>query len=252
MRKRTSAGTTGMVLAVLILLLAGGSAGFAGGSRQRWQPRPFGPGHGMMGRAPAYGAGPGGPFGGYHRGYPGGMMSGYRGGYPQGYGPGVGGERISAEQAQAAVTDALAFYGKGDLEVAELMEFELNFYAQIRKKGSELNAFELLVDPYSGGVYPEPGPNMMWNTAYGHMSRGWFRGSRAARIDGAAAQRIASDWLKRFSASATAGDVEPFPGYYTLHVYENGAITGMLSVHARSGDVWYHDWHGTFIEKTEY
>jgi len=29
---------------------------------------------------------------------------------------------------------------------------------------------ELLIDKPSGQVYPEPGPNMMWNTKYGMMS----------------------------------------------------------------------------------
>ena len=50
------------------------------------------------------------------------------------------------------------------------MEFEKNFYAQVAEKSTEINAFELLIDPYTGAVWPEYGPNMMWNTKYGHMS----------------------------------------------------------------------------------
>ncbi|NIP27727.1 MAG: hypothetical protein GWO38_28915, partial [Phycisphaerae bacterium] len=33
-------------------------------------------------------------------------------------------------------------------------------------------AFEVLVDPVTRNVFPEPGPNMMWNTEYGMMSGG--------------------------------------------------------------------------------
>ena len=34
------------------------------------------------------------------------------------------------------------------------MEFEKNFYAQVAEKSSEINAFELLIDPYTGVVLP--------------------------------------------------------------------------------------------------
>lgn len=233
MRKHTMTQGSRMVLIVLALLLAVGGFAVAGGGRRQSQA-PY-DGYGMMGRT-----------GGY-RGHHGGMMGGHHGGYSQGYRSGVTGERISGQQAQAAVQDALSYLGNDDLEIAEIMEFERNYYAQIRERGSEVYAFELLIDPYSGEVYPEPGPNMMWNTEYGHMGRRWFRGIGGERVDAAAAVSIASDWVQQQSASATVGDVEAFPGYYTLHVYEDGAITGMLSVHARSGDVWYHDWHGPFV-----
>ena len=31
----------------------------------------------------------------------------------------------------------------------------------------------------------------------------------------------------------------------------DGQVDGMLSVNAADGDVWYHGWHGEFIEMTE-
>ena len=31
---------------------------------------------------------------------------------------------------------------------------------------------ELLIDLYTGNAWPEYGPNMMWNTKYGHMGQG--------------------------------------------------------------------------------
>jgi hypothetical protein len=39
-----------------------------------------------------------------------------------------------------------------------------------------------------------------------------------------------------------------FPGYYTLHVLEDGETVGMLSVNSYTGQVFFHHWHGDFIE----
>jgi hypothetical protein len=42
-----------------------------------------------------------------------------------------------------------------------------------------------------------------------------------------------------------------FPGYYTIDVARNGHPIGMLSVNAYTGQVWYHYWHGTFIQEKD-
>ncbi len=41
---------------------------------------------------------------------------------------------------------------------------------EFAEKSSGIGAFEALIDPYTGTLYSEPGPNMMWNTRYGMMS----------------------------------------------------------------------------------
>ena len=56
------------------------------------------------------------------------------------------------------------------------MEFDNQFYAEVREKNSGTGAFELLVNKWTGAVVPEPGPNMMWNTKYGQMGMGMMRG----------------------------------------------------------------------------
>ena len=53
-----------------------------------------------------------------------------------------------------------------DLAVREVEEYTQNFYVQIYEKSTGIGAFELLIDKYTGSVYPEQGPNMMWNTKY--------------------------------------------------------------------------------------
>jgi hypothetical protein len=61
------------------------------------------------------------------------------------------------------------------------------------------------------------------------------------------AEEIAQRWLDANLPGRTAGEADPFYGYYTLHFLKGGEIEGMLSVHGSSGDVWYHGWHGDFV-----
>ena len=60
-------------------------------------------------------------------------------------------------------------YGDSNLEVKDVMEFTNNYYAEVRESDTGIGAMELLIDKRSGRVFPEPGPNMMWNTKYGMM-----------------------------------------------------------------------------------
>ncbi len=222
--------------------MMGGNGGF-GGMMQR-----FGDfGRGMMRRF-----GYGGP----------GMMGG------QGYGqPGVTGPRLTNAQVQKAVADYLArYYNNPDLEVVELMEFEQNFYAQVAEKSTKINAFELLIDPFTGAVQPEYGPNMMWNTKYGHMTgmsgmmRGGMMGGMTnglAPVQPTADMPVKSDQVARLAqayldAQKTGLTVEKgldvFYGYYTVHTLDkDGKTVGMLSVNGYTGQVWYHTWHGAFV-----
>ena len=165
------------------------------------------------------------------------------------------------------------FADRLDLEVGEVMRFANNYYAELEEKGRP--ATEVLVDPSSGAVWLEYGPAMMWNTRFGMMSDFRLRGGSGMMggggmmgsggmmggdptwapttgvadgdVSAAEAERIAAQWLRRASPGATVGEAEPFPGYYTLHTLRNGKVTGMLSVHATTGAVWYHWWHGRFV-----
>jgi hypothetical protein len=63
-------------------------------------------------------------------------------------------------------TESLGF---SDIHVAEVMEFEDEFYFIVYEESTGIGAKEMLIDKATGRVRPEPGPNMMWNTGYGHM-----------------------------------------------------------------------------------
>ncbi|MDD5615648.1 MAG: hypothetical protein PHH85_05550, partial [Candidatus Methanoperedens sp.] len=134
---------------------------------------------GMMGQGNGYGG-----MMGQGNGY-GGMMgqgNGYAGMMGQGNGTmggcgsygtadaATGAAPITIEQAKGSVEKYLTTTGNSDLALTEVLEFDNNFYAGVKEKSTGTHAFELLVNKYTGAVVPEMGPNMMWNTKYGHMT----------------------------------------------------------------------------------
>ncbi len=206
----------------------------------------------MMG----YGSGtPAGGYGGMMGGgnwRPGNGMMGYGYGYR---GPGYAGSAnvvnttpISIDKAKDAVQQYLDSTGNPDLKVSEVIEFENNFYAGVKEQSTGMHAFELLVNKYSGVVFPEMGPNMMWNTKYGYM--GWNNQGQAS-ISEEQVLKKAQDYLDNALPGSKVGDADAFYGYYTIEVMKDGKIFGMLSVNDYTGAVWYHNWHGAFIKILE-
>jgi hypothetical protein len=149
----------------------------------------------------------------------------------------------------------------GRFKISEVMEFTNNFYAIIIEEDTGMGAFELLVDPYSGVITPEPGPNMMWNLKYGMHNRmhnvwvpWWQVGPNSEMpISSEEAKEIAYSYLKSIYPTEDIEVEEPakFYGYYTLDYELNGRIHGMLSVNGFTGEVWYHSWHREFIQEKE-
>jgi hypothetical protein len=127
------------------------------------------------------------------------------------------------------------------------MQFSNGFYAELRTADGR-GATEVLVDPAGGGVAIEYGPAMMWNTSYG-MHAG--AAPVATQITADDATRLAGQWLREQRRGLSVGDAEEFPGYFTLHTLRDGKITGMMSVNAYTGAVWYHTWHGRYIAMSE-
>lgn len=149
----------------------------------------------------------------------------------------------------------------GSFKISEVMEFTNHFYAIIIEEDTGMGAFELLVDPYSGVITPEPGPNMMWNLKYGMHNRmrnigvPWWQvaPNNEMPISSEEAKKIAYSYLKNVYPGEDIEVEEPtkFYGYYTLDYELNGRMHGMLSVNGFTGDVWYHSWHGEFIQEKE-
>ncbi len=158
---------------------------------------------------------------------------------------------LTLDDARQAVEQYLIGSGLSNLEIAELMEFEYNFYAIVRERDTGIGAMELLVDKWTGVVGPEMGPNMMWNSKYGMHTRMMGGPVVTNILTPEEALQIAQRWLDVYRPGETVEDADPFYGYYTIHTQKDGQIAGMLSVHGLTGQVWYHTWHGKFIQMEE-
>jgi len=178
-----------------------------------------------------------------------GMMGG--GSSMMGNGAGMMGDGLYGEVGTGPVTslgqarsEARRFADRIGLRVGEVMRFSNGFYAELRTPAGT-GATEVLVDAADGDVRIEYGPAMMWNIEYGLHASG---SARPARVSAEEARRLADRWLTARGRGLTAGEPEASPGYYTLHTLRDAEITGMLSVNAFSGAVWYHSWHGRFLD----
>jgi len=259
MNKRSKVLAGASILVVLLVAFMA-SVAYAHGPNP-WAGSGFGRGgHGHEGMTGGWGYGIGPttgitgtvPYG--PAGCPG--MDGWGWGYPGADTP------LTLDQAVERVQQYLTAYGNPDLVLTEVMEFSRNFYAEVEEESTGIHAFELLINRYTGAVYPEPGPNMMWNTKYGHMGGwggmmgmwgGWGRTPTAEMpVTAAQAFRYAQRWLDVYLPGTTVADeADTFYGYYTIHVLRDGQIYGMLSVNGYTGQVWYHTWHGDFIAMWE-
>lgn len=299
---RTSMIVIGIVVAGAALILVGMYFGrFNGASPWGWHgivspefntgtsdtvPHPYG---GMMGFSTSAG-GEFPPFGYIDQS----MMSGYGmmssagmiGGYGMMGGPGMmmnfpnssllGIEPISLVDAETAIRSYLDIIQDDNLDIGEIMVFDNHAYAQIVEIDTGIGALELLVDPVTLAVSPEPGPNMMWNLKYSPMSgfgefgmmgmMGTFGSGIAESIDemmgSTEAQDISADLplsaegaveiaqlhLDAFVPGAEVDEhADPFYGYYTIHILRDGETVGMLSVNGYTRQVFLHSWHGDVV-----
>jgi hypothetical protein len=195
----------------------------------------------------------GGCIGGLGNGYGfGGMMRGYGYSTPYTY----TGTQINITTALTIAQNYVASIGNPDLSVKEAEEYSANIYIQVYEKSTGTGAFELLIDKYTGSIYPEMGPNMMWNTKYGMMRSGILGGvfgtpTTTMPVSADQAKVDAQQWLNVNIPGAVVGEVFPFYGYYHVMAMVNGADYGMMSVNGYSGQVWYHTWHGSFIQSID-
>jgi hypothetical protein len=181
-----------------------------------------------------------------------------------------GADPYRADRRLLEMSDAVEIAGRylaalnlPGLALDEVEEWDFNYYVVVREAPpSEFAAFQLVIDKWSGAVTPEPGPNMMWNTKYRvrHSmmhGMGGSHGGQPMTVTPEAAAAAASRFLgERFPTRGSLAVVSPpdrFYGYYTFDVVDTatGAKFGMLSVNGATATVWYHTWHGGFIQGRE-
>jgi hypothetical protein len=274
----------GSGLAVALLVVGGlmASPVWAQGPGGMW-----GPGW-MMGRTQGFtgtqqsGYGPGmmgGVFGG-ESGF-GGMMGGVFGG-EGGFGGMMGGMMINPNNAfyiaptpltlaeSSQILDTyLASLNDPNLAVADVMVFDNQTYAQIVEKNTGIGVLEVLIDPTTQAVYPEMGPNMMWNQKYGMMGGYGRYGMMGGMMGGFRQNTAPSDQMdltpeQALTTAQSYLDTEfpaaglkvmdhasPFYGYYTIDLQRDGETVGMLSVNGYTGAVFPHTWHGKLLAEGE-
>ena len=195
----------------------------------------------------------------------GGMMGGFLSGL---FKP----DPITLNDATAAVETYITGLNDDNLKVGEVMVFDNHAYAEIVEKDSGIGAMEVLIDPVTGSISPEPGANMMWNRKYGMMTG--FAGmmgnfDAGSMMDDSTftptdvtadmpvsaedAVKIAQAYLDNYTPGnlTVENTADPFYGYYTIHVLRDGKTAGMLSVNGYTRQVLLHTWHGDFVEMSE-
>jgi hypothetical protein len=165
------------------------------------------------------------------------------------------GAPITIDTAVSIAQNYSASLSNKDLAVNEVEEYTQNFYVLFKEKSTGNGAFEMLIDKYTGSIYPEMGPDVMWNTKYGMHSgmMGWITGTQAGPMTVTAEQAKANaqQFLDANYPGTTVGSIDTFYGYYHIDVLSAGNPYGMLSVNGYTGQVWYHTWHGAFIQAIE-
>ena len=175
------------------------------------------------------------------------------------YTPPGAGKALTIGQAAEAVQKYLKDFWSPDLVLAEVMEFDNQFYAEYVEKNGGVHAFEVLVNRWTGAIVPEPGPNMMWNTKYGHMGFGmmgggmmggpgwgwggrqgyrpWANPGKEMTVSAEQARKYAQEFLDaRLPGMKVENDADVFFGYYTIHVLnKDGSVYGMLGVNGYTG-----------------
>jgi hypothetical protein len=127
-----------------------------------------------------------------------------------------------------------------------------SYYISVIETDTGRGAFEMLFDPDTREFKPEPGPNMVWNEKYGMMGKNMMGLNQIFENDynkNQVSRKEALVYAKEY-LDKNEGNIEvneeghEFYGYYTFHTKKDNKSYGMLSVNGRTGEVWYHDWHG--------
>ena len=200
----------------------------------------------------------------------GGMMGGGMGGTMGGM---MGGP-YAASAKPIAMADAVRIADRmlqnaGDphLTFDEIEGYANNFYVPVRERSTGSYAYAWVIDRYGGTVTPEMGPNMMWNAKYGMMgggdgghghmmgphgqANGQATPTANTPVTADQARAAAQQFLDGYLPGTRAGDAADFYGFRTFDVNREGRQIGMISVNGYTGAVWYHAWHGDFLEEWE-
>lgn len=171
----------------------------------------------------------------------------------------VVGQRMTIDQVEELVKDYLRDLDDSNIQVEEIIEFANDFYVRFSEKDTGINAFVALVDPYTGRMYAGHHPDKFWNTKYRGESYRESRG-RPESIDWPSGPMTITEeqaWsnaqraILGYIPEGEIGSVEPFYGYYTIPILQQGNVVGLVSINGYTGTVCYEACHGSVLGRVE-
>ncbi len=204
-----------------------------------------GGGYGMMGGQGANGYGGYGMMGGqgangYGGGY--GMMGG---GYDaQGLGVNLTNGEVATSDQAVAIAKAYTQKLNQDVVVAELHEFSNGYEVELKEGKTGAKAYEVMVYKNGGQIIAEMGPNIMWNTKYGHMNWG---NTGAVTVSEEQATKSAQEFVTKMGQGYSIGKPELAPGYYEFMVQKDGKDYAELDANGFTGQIWFENWQGPIL-----
>ncbi len=192
--------------------------------------------NGMMGRGMGYG----------------GMMRGYGQEINRNIDYSLSALGMTEEEVKNLAVELVDRQFGSDYQISDIFIFNNSpYYISVVEKDSDQGVFELLFDPYKKVIYPEYGPNMVWNTENGMNNMMGWSWSTPLEENTLSRQEVLENAEKfaQVNGFMVEDEGHQFPGYYTFHTADsNDNTTGMLSVNSNTGEVWYHNWHGDLAE----
>ncbi|TDX35502.1 hypothetical protein C7954_1589 [Halanaerobium congolense] len=187
-----------------------------------------------------------------------GMMNNYNQ-FMNDYGPGVNNRNYNPNNTNMEREELIELsqellkerYGD-QFQIVDMIAYSNSpYYLVVREENKKEAAFALMFDPVRRVVYPEYGPNMMWNRNYGMaFMMGWNDRTNRSQIDREQALENARDFASSNGLRVKDNGYQ-FSGYYSFYVENNNQPVGLVSVNAYSGEVWAHNWNGNLIEIIE-
>jgi hypothetical protein len=102
-----------------------------------------------------------------------------------------------------------------------------------------------------GGGMIGVGTEMMGGVVTGGGMMDWGASAGPTTVSADLARQLAQRWLDQNQPGSTTEQPDTFYGYYTVHFEKDGYVSGMVSVNGYTGQVWYHGWHGAFIQEKQ-
>lgn len=168
-------------------------------------------------------------------------------------------QRLTMDQVEERVKDYLRDLDDSNIQVEEIIEFANRFYVRFSEKDSGINAFAALVNPYTGRMYAWHHADKYWNTKYkgesyrlsrdGGEPTDWPSGPMTITEEQAwsSAQRAILEYIP----DGEVGSVEPFYGYYTIPILQQGNVVGLVNINGYTGAVCYESCHGSVLDRVE-